>query len=211
MTIHFGNKNKNNKFSNLILPYLGQIKRLAFRLTGNTHDAEDLIQEFLIKIYPHKASLDLSNKSRSWITKVIYNTYIDLWRKKRNSPLELAESYCISERSDEIDEFNAHVCTTLNPQTLISLSQSQRQLTEFLFLLSNEHRIVITMHDIEGYTLPELTEIINTPLGTLKSRLHRGREKLRNIIIEQNKNNPNLELENQEIVNRGIEGQYYEM
>jgi len=178
-------KIQDDVFVNQIMPQMVKLNNLAFRLTGNKDDSEDLIQDFMIKVYSCNADLIAKDNLRPWLTRVLYNTYIDQWRKKKNNPLRLAASIGEPSNEDEIPVFEAAVCDTLCPSQLTYLGQQQKQLTKMLFCLKNEQRVVLIMHDVEGYSLPELSEILGVPLGTLKSRLHRGRAKLRDLLTEE--------------------------
>lgn len=186
-------KKQANGFISLMQPYMRHVNHMAFRLTGNMHDTEDLVQEFLIKIYPHREQLSQSESIKPWLSRILYNTYVDMWRKTKNNPVCKKDNINFIGCSDTDELFNQHVCNSLCPEELTSLSETQQALMQLLFSMSNEHRIVLVMHDMEGYSLPELTDIMRVPLGTLKSRLHRAREKMRNLLNEQ-KNDLNREV-----------------
>ena len=181
----FNNKKQNVAFRKLIRPYMNHINQLAFRLTGNKHDSEDLIQEVLLKVYPLTNTLTQGKELKSWLGRVLYNTYVDQWRKHKNNPIYAISDTNKYEQNDE-SFFNEHICNSMCPEQLTSLSQQQQTLTRLLFKLTNEHRIVIIMHDVEGYTLPELSEILDVTLGTLKSRLHRARNNLKILLAKEN-------------------------
>jgi len=181
----FSQKKNNLEFNKLIQPHMVHINQLAYRLTGNKDDAQDLVQDFLIKVFPRFDTLDQERGIKSWLSRVLYNTYIDQWRKQKNNPIQVVSDINKYDMDDETF-FNEHICQRFCPAEMLNLSQQQQILIRLLFRLKNEHRIVITMHDIEGYTLPELSEILGVTLGTLKSRLHRARAKLK-ILIEQEK------------------------
>lgn len=179
----YKNKKENIEFKALINPYMTHINQLAFRFTGNKHDAEDLIQDVLLKIYPDYHLLQKQNGLKSWLSRVLYNAYIDQWRKNKNNPICTISNLNHFDQDDE-RFFNENICNNLCPEELTNLSQQQQMLTRLLFELKNEHRIVIIMHDVEGNTLPELSVILGVPLGTLKSRLHRARLKLKFLLIK---------------------------
>jgi len=178
-------KNNANDFITLMQPYMRHINHTAFRLTGNMHDTEDLVQEFLIKIYPRKEQFNQGQNIKPWLTKVLYNTYIDIWRKQKNNPTCKKDNINFTGCDESDEQFNHHICNTLCPEQLTALSETQQELMQLLFSLNNEQRLVLVMHDIEGYSLPELTNIMHVPLGTLKSRLHRARDKMRNLLNDK--------------------------
>lgn len=174
-------KNNNRDFSRSIQPYLPRIKQLALKLCGNKSDAEDLIQDALIKIYPVFFELDESKNIGAWIARVIYNCYIDFWRRQRSGKnIQLVD---ISHHPDAF-EFETDSTLEICPSLIIELNEQQQKATRYLYQMKNEHRILLIMHDIEGYTLSELTSILDIPSGTIKSRLHRARQKLKDLIIE---------------------------
>jgi len=172
-------ENKRNNFSVDIQPYIPKFKQLAIKLSGNSDDAKDLIQESLIKIYPLFYSLDPQKNISAWIAKVVYNTHIDLWRKQQKYKLDSSIDW--QDGTELYNEMITHVC----PLLLLEMKEEQRVTTEFLYQLKNEYRTVLILHDIEGYTTRELAAIFSLPIGTIKSRLFRARAKLREMMQQK--------------------------
>ncbi|MDX1811814.1 MAG: RNA polymerase sigma factor [Gammaproteobacteria bacterium] len=169
---------KNNKqdFSTAIRPYIPKIKQIALKLSGNSNDAKDLIQESLIKIYPVFFNLNPDKNIAAWIARVVYNTYIDHWRKQQSqNQLQVIDW-------QNSPELYRDMTTDICPCLLLEMDEEQKRTTRALYLLKNEYRVVIILHDIEGYTIKELAGIFSEPEGTIKTRLHRGRNKLKEIL-----------------------------
>lgn len=173
------NNNKNVDFETLLKPHLEYIYRISFRFTGNKGDAEDLVQDLLEKLYPQLNSLNGVEKLRPWIVRVMYRLFIDNKRKEKSFLLRL-----IPNRSDSGDgQFVEQVPSDdPNPEEYAQKRMVFGNIERALTMLGKNQRVVIVLHDIEGYTLTELETFLETPLGTLKSRLHRARRKLREIL-----------------------------
>lgn len=168
---------RTSSFDELLRPHVDYLYRLAWRFTGSTADAEDLVQDVLIKLYPRKRELDAIERLRPWLAKVLYRQFVDSLRKRARSPLvalpEGEEGEDGLERVQSIED---------GPQELYERKQWQERIERALQQLNPEQRAVLAMHDIEGYKLEELEAILEAPLGTLKSRLHRARQRLRELL-----------------------------
>ncbi|MBL1278179.1 MAG: sigma-70 family RNA polymerase sigma factor [Ectothiorhodospiraceae bacterium] len=162
------------RFDELVRPHLTYLYRLAFRFCGNQEDAEDLVQDLMIKLFPRCAELEDVDRLRPWLVTSLYRMFVDGTRRKKRSPMEL------------IDDEAAFYETIANCESTPSqdLAEDQRitQLQEAFERLSDDHRVLLTLHDIEGYRLVELEKILNVPVGTLKSRIHRARAKMRKML-----------------------------
>jgi len=160
-----------DRFEQLVSPHIGLMYRLAYRLCQNEDDAEEVLQLLLIKLYPKLDELDQVDSLRPWLMRSLYNLYVDSYRKQQRtlaviSPDEIPDSIETGDR---------------NPYQEIELDDQQRLIVDAMQQINEEQRIVIMLHDVEGYTLPEVSDILQTPVGTLKSRLHRGRTTLREL------------------------------
>lgn len=162
-------------FEQMLAPHLESLYRLAYRFTGVRHDAEDLVQELLVRLYPKRSELNKVEEQRPWLARSLNNLYIDTLRSRQRTALGHAEH-----DSDSILEMISG--TDPEPSTRLEQQDRTRQIESALSLLSEAHRSLIIMHDMEGYTLPELTQVFDLPLGTLKSRLHRARNNLRELL-----------------------------
>ncbi len=158
-------------FEQRIGPHVDGLYRLAFRFTGNRHDAEDLVQELLTRLYDRRRQLREISDLRPWLARSLYNLYIDTLRSHNRTPFSQLDD----------DENRLDRLPDQNPSTY---DDADRVLMQALERLSETHRSLILFHDVEGYTLPELSQILAQPVGTLKSRLHRARARLRELLRE---------------------------
>ena len=158
-------------FDSLVSPYLDHLYRLAYRFCGNQHDAEDLVQDLLVKLYPRHAEVAKVEKLRPWLATTLYRMFIDGTRRKARSRLELID--------DETSFYDSVATADERPDQSLAREQLGTQMQAAFEQLSDEHRVLITLHDIEGYRLVELEEMLDVPLGTLKSRMHRARARMR--------------------------------
>lgn len=167
---------KVQRFDIQIRPHLQNLHRYASRLTGQADDADDLVQELLLSLYRKNINLDSLDNAGSWLLKSLYYQFIDFTRKQRRNPgLPNAES------ADEIIEAlpdEQHRVEQLAEHAIL-----QRQILAALNSLNPEQRALVVLHDMEGFTLNELVPVLDAPLGTLKSRLHRARQVLREQIF----------------------------
>ena len=164
-------------FEALVAPHIERLYRLAYRFSGSQHDAEDLVQELLVKLYPRGKELAGIEKLGPWLAKSLYHLFIDQARRATNSPVVLSEEYGV--------EMEAVACVNAEPDMHMLQQQHTAKLEKALLTLNVDQRSLIAMHDMEGYTLPELSTLLETPLGTLKSRLHRARAALRDQLTDK--------------------------
>lgn len=157
--------------------------RMAYRWTGNQQDAEDLVQEVLVKLTNRVEELNEVEKLRPWLIKILYHSFVDAYRKQARS-LEIIEADLLdSFQSPESEDSrrDSILDQAASPDPVTQLSQ-QRRLEYALNELEPDQRDVLLLHDAEGYTDSEIAEILGISKGTVKSRLHRAREKMKKIL-----------------------------
>ena len=158
-----------SNFEQLISPHIDYLYRLAYRFTNNRLDAEDLVQDLLVKLYGRREEVAGIEKLRPWLAQVLYRMFLDQVRQNQRRP--------ISDDADiDIGEFEH---PDRGPAQLLEQAITQERLQVAYGRLNQDQRALLALHDIEGYTLLELETILETPVGTLKSRLHRARKRLR--------------------------------
>lgn len=162
----FGIKEKEQSFETIVSPHMKNLYKVAYQYTGTKHDAEDLLQDLLEYLFSKQKELRNIEKLKPWLMKCLYHRFIDLYRKKQRQP-----------DLDDIDDDNVQPLF-LHFDNHLKDEQS-KEIYNAMDKLSTDQRAVVTLHDINGYTLPELAEIMDTPLGTLKSNLHRARATLK--------------------------------
>ena len=162
----FGIKGKEKSFEAIISPHMNNLFKVAYQYTGTKHDAEDLLQDLLEYLFTKQDELRKVDKIKPWLMRCLYNRFVDLYRKQQRQP-----------NLEDIDDekvqplfrhFDNHQQKEQNTEIYNAMNK-----------LSADQRAVVTLHDINGYTLPELSEIMDIPLGTLKSNLHRARAALK--------------------------------
>lgn len=172
----FGRHGRRDSFEALVAPHINLLFRQAYRFTGNQNDAEDLLQDLMLQIYPRRSELDKIKYIRAWLIRSLYHRFIDNFRHRSNDPLTS------SVPDDESLEWVSAADSAEQPADNALL---RKQLSLALKQLNPKQRAVVVLHDMEGYTLEELHTLLDSPVGTLKSRLHRARQHLRaNIKME---------------------------
>ncbi len=161
---------------------MSHLYRVAYRFTGAQADAEDLLQDLMIKVYQRPDDLDGVERLRPWLTRVMYRMFIDNRRRYARSPIHLAVDNNAGNDEDGEALFEKIPDNQPIPEEARMHQDRNRILSEAMDRLSEDHRMVVLLHDVEGYTLEEIGQILDSPIGTLKSRIHRARARLKDII-----------------------------
>jgi RNA polymerase sigma-70 factor (ECF subfamily) len=164
-----------DSFEALLRPHVDYLYRLAFRFCGNRDDAEDLVQDLLIKLYDRREEIAALDKPRPWLARALYRLYVDRWRRAERSPIVAVE---------DVDLPEEDAPARPGPATELESHWTRERLQTALQALNPDQRALLMLHDVEGYTLSELEEVLATPIGTLKSRLHRARAAMRGQLME---------------------------
>jgi RNA polymerase sigma factor (sigma-70 family) len=172
------------EFAQLLREHVPALYRSAYRWTGAVDRAEDLVQQLLLRLYPRLAELRELDQVRPWVLRVMYRIFVDQLRRERSSPVQFGAEPDVDDEGS-VGESDAWLDPGPGPQDLVEREVTQERLLRAWAQLGKEHRVVLAMHDIEDYTLPELAQIMEIPLGTLKSRLHRARARLRELLAEE--------------------------
>jgi RNA polymerase sigma-70 factor (ECF subfamily) len=171
-----GRQYKQPSFTALIRPHMERMYRLAFRLTGNRDDAQDLVQDVLLKLHGQRDRLAEVDAVATWLARVMYNQFIDNLRRYKSRRMALVDDPVVSADPDRAPALEA------STEDLAEGEFTIKRVLAALDQLSDEHQLVIKLHDVEGYTLTEMVEITGIPLGTLKSRRQRARVRLQNLL-----------------------------
>jgi len=174
---HFQDDRK-RAFERMVRPHLDRLYRLAWRLAGRKAEAEDLFQELLIKAYGKLDELARIDEPGSWLARVMYNLFIDERRRFARRRLHTLEE------GEMAGEGLAGIAGSEDPLRDNERREQILALDAALSQLSDEHRVVVLMHDTEGYKLDEIHDLTGIPVGTIKSRLHRARARLRDILTQ---------------------------
>ena len=167
-------------FEQQALPLLDQLYGGALRLTRNPADAEDLVQETYIKAFQAFDSFTQGTNLKAWMYRIMTNLYITNYRKAQRRPTQTS--------AEEITDYQllssaSHESQGLESAEVEALKKlPTSEISEALNALSEDYRMVVYYADVEGLAYKEIAEIMGVPLGTVMSRLHRGRKKLRDAL-----------------------------
>jgi RNA polymerase sigma-70 factor (ECF subfamily) len=166
-------ENTRSVFEELVRRHEASIYRVAYRLTGNHEDAEDLVQEALLEAYESFARFKVGTYFDRWLFRILRNTYIDGMRARPKLALQSLDTAPLLEdgaqTTREIVDWSNH------PETRVLATTLDEPIQQALMALPDQFRIVVVLSDIEGLSYEEVSQIVGCPVGTVRSRLHRGR------------------------------------
>ncbi len=164
------------QFERLLKPHMPRLFRLACRLADSRADADDLFQNTLVRVYQRLDELRTLTDPASWLCRVMYNLFIDDRRRYARERLRVVEEGRLPGRGiDGLAAAGADLADVLRGERLALLQRALAQLGE-------AQRVVVLLHDAEGYKIREIEAITGDPAGTVKSRLHRARQRLRELL-----------------------------
>jgi len=165
------------EFTAWVTPHLEVLYRTAGRFTGHPQDAEDLVQELLLRLYQKPAAWAKLDNPGTWLIRSLHNLFVDQWRHRRHKPLNNRHNLSWDDLLNRADVGDA------DPEHLAHSENLQRQIRAALGSLPHDQRAILVLHDMEGHTVGELTVLLDLPLGTVKSRLFRARRHLRQVFL----------------------------
>jgi RNA polymerase sigma-70 factor (ECF subfamily) len=165
-------------FAEQAMPFMGSLYSAALRMTRNPSDAEDLVQETYLKAYRAFASFQEGTNLKSWLYKILTNTFINSYRSRRRRPaetdLEDVEDLYLYRRLGGLE--GASAGRSAEDEVLDQFSEAEVKAA--VESLPDTFRLVVVLSDVEGFSYKEIAEILDIPIGTVMSRLHRGRKAL---------------------------------
>ena len=169
------------RFAELAMPYMSALYSAALRMTRNPSDAEDLVQETYLRAYRGFAGFKEGTNLRAWVYRILTNTFINSYRKKQREPItvpddDMPDWYLY----DKLGGANAEASAESEVLEKIPDEDVQRALED----LPDGFRMAVLLADVEGFSYKEIAEILDVPIGTVMSRLHRGRKALQKALWE---------------------------
>ncbi len=171
---------KQEDFEEEIIPHLDAMYNFALRLTSEREGAEDLVQDTIVKAFRFFSSYENGTNAKAWLFRILKNSYINNYRKKSKQPSqvdydEIASFYetIRADRTDTSDLENRMYRDLIDDDISLALEQ-----------LPEDFRTVVLLCDIEDFTYEEIANMLDVPIGTIRSRLHRGRNLLKSQLLE---------------------------
>ena len=168
-------------FSNGNLPYRNQLYKSALRMTRSVEDAEDLIQETYLKAYKYYQKFSEGTNFKAWLFKIMKNTFINSYRKKKLQPTKV-DFADVHEGLEETLIERAEV-TDANPEAGYLFDEMDHEVSDSLTALPYDYKMVVLLADLEGFAYKEIAEILEVPVGTVMSRLYRGRRMMERALL----------------------------
>ena len=173
------------EFDLLLRGHIRPLYRYAYRWTGDVDQAEDLVQETLTRLYSDLPRLREIEQLRPWAARVMYRIFVDWLRRAQRSPVVfVGRSGSTGELLEDDEEDEQAPDEAPSPEALTEQAFERERIEAAWAQLHKQHRVVLSLHEIEGYSLEEVAQIIEVPLGTAKSRVNRARNRLRTLLTE---------------------------
>ena len=169
-------------FTSGTLPYRDQLFKSALRMTRSVEDAEDLIQETYLKAYKYYARFAEGTNFKAWLFKIMKNTFINSYRKKKLQPPKV-DFDDVQEGLEETLMDKAKDPTT-DPLAGVLSTEMDHDVRQTLVELPHDYKMVVLLADLEGFSYKDIADILEVPVGTVMSRLYRGRRMLERTLLK---------------------------
>jgi RNA polymerase sigma-70 factor (ECF subfamily) len=169
-------------FEAAAMPFIDSLYNTAYRMARNAEDAEDLVQEAYLKAYKYYDKFQEGTNFKAWLFKILKNTFINRYRKQQQQPMhaafeEIEESFESQLRKD------ARVTGIPNPEEELLENVLDAHVQQALADLPDDYRMVVLLADLEDFSYKEIADILEIPVGTVMSRLYRGRRMLESAML----------------------------
>ncbi|GAA5521666.1 sigma-70 family RNA polymerase sigma factor [Aliifodinibius salicampi] len=171
---------KQEDFEEEIIPHLDAMYNFALRLTSDPSDAEDLVQDTIVKAYRFFSSYEKGTNAKAWLFRILKNSYINNYRKKSKKPNQVD----YDEVSTFYETIRAERTDTSDLEDKMFRDLIDDDISNALDELPEDFRTVVLLCDVEGFTYEEIANMLDVPIGTIRSRLHRGRNLLKSQLME---------------------------
>lgn len=166
---------KQEDFEEEIIPHLDAMYNFALRLTSDPSDAEDLVQDTIVKAFRFFSSYEKGTNAKAWLFRILKNSYINNYRKKSKQPNQVD----YDEVSTFYETIRAERTDTSDLEDKMFRDLIDDDISRALDELPEDFRTVVLLCDVEGFTYEEIANMLDVPIGTIRSRLHRGRNLLK--------------------------------
>lgn len=166
-------------FGSAQLPYRDQLFKTALRLTRSVEESEDLLQETYLKAYRHYHQFTEGTNLKAWLFRILKNTFINNYRRHRNRPQMLD----FDELRDSGDGFDEGAPRSRDPEIDYLDQELDHEIREALAALPHHYRMAVLMVDLQGLSYQEVADALAVPIGTIMSRLYRGRKKIERALL----------------------------